>query len=198
LVARLAEREDQQAVDRADLELLKDSVALPTAKDIDRRVAEIVNAITAMDRDAGEVLTQLISPIQAIPCRQFDGSLVVLRARFTMNIATLVPPKAVVPLANLVGKPLTEFFDAVPVVVELFARPVGPKWWSAALPLSEGGSSPGERKLSLEKIARKLGISKRAAHLAVQFGRDLREAGITDPYIELTEPPQASRWRIGQ
>jgi hypothetical protein len=49
---------------------------------------------------------------------------------------------------------------------------------------------------TLVEIGHELGISKRQAHLAVAYGRQMRVAGRTDPYIELMEPPvAASRWR---
>jgi hypothetical protein len=39
-------------------------------------------------------------------------------------------------------------------------------------------------------------FTKRQANIAVQYGEEMRAAGLIDPYIELTEPPAAaSRWR---
>ena len=49
--------------------------------------------------------------------------------------------------------------------------------------------------LTPTQIGRKLGITKRRADLAVQYGKALELAGITDPYIELTSmPAKASHW----
>jgi hypothetical protein len=39
-------------------------------------------------------------------------------------------------------------------------------------------------------------MNKRRANIAVQYGRLLRAAGMSDPFIELIEAPAtASRWR---
>jgi len=39
-------------------------------------------------------------------------------------------------------------------------------------------------------------MTKRTACIARDYGKALKAAGQTDPYIELTEPPEnASRWR---
>jgi len=45
-------------------------------------------------------------------------------------------------------------------------------------------------------IGKMLGMTKRTACIARDYGKALKAAGQTDPYIELTEPPEnASRWR---
>jgi hypothetical protein len=53
-----------------------------------------------------------------------------------------------------------------------------------------------KKSMSLEKIGKALGISKRQAHLAAQLGLKMIAQGITDPYRRLTAAPTcASRWR---
>lgn len=53
-----------------------------------------------------------------------------------------------------------------------------------------------ERHATLEQIRVHLGISKRSADLALQLGRKLRAAGLSDPFVELTARPEnAARWR---
>ena len=40
-------------------------------------------------------------------------------------------------------------------------------------------------------------FTKRQACIAIEYGEALRAAGLTDPFTELTEPPEAaSRWRL--
>src|SRR5262249_6144536 len=52
-------------------------------------------------------------------------------------------------------------------------------------------------KRTLGEAARTLGVSKRLAHVATTAGLAMLAAGITDPFIRLTEVPlQASRWRV--
>jgi hypothetical protein len=40
-------------------------------------------------------------------------------------------------------------------------------------------------------------VDLRQAHIAVQYGRDLHLAGLSDAYVELQQSPEAaSRWRF--
>ena len=53
-----------------------------------------------------------------------------------------------------------------------------------------------DQKIGLTEIGRRLGISKRKADIAVQFGREMRAVNQVEPYIEVTDrPASASRWR---
>jgi hypothetical protein len=53
-----------------------------------------------------------------------------------------------------------------------------------------------KKTMTLTKVGRALGISKRQAHLAAQLGVQMLEHGMTDAYVRLTEEPQeASRWK---
>ena len=52
-----------------------------------------------------------------------------------------------------------------------------------------------ETGLSLMKVGAALGISKRLAHLCNHLGAKMVAAGVTDPFIRLTERPEkVSRW----
>jgi len=51
--------------------------------------------------------------------------------------------------------------------------------------------------LSGVRISEILTISKRNAYGAIALGRAMRELGLSDPYVRLTEPPvNAARWRL--
>ena len=81
------------------------------------------------------------------------------------------------------------------MLVDLFEPSTGPKYGLAAVRLKEKAEED-EEELGLTAIGRRLGINKRKANIALQYGRAMRAAGVTDPYRELTEPPAgASRWR---
>lgn len=189
LVKRLEQREDELAAAEAELQLLDRQVKLPTMADVDQRMDEVREAIARMDRSARDVLAQVATPIVAFPCSQFGSDKVVLRARFEIRITGFLPPTASWPLDGLTGVPLNELFGVIPVVVDLFELSTGPDWWSKVLALVDKG-------LGLTAIGRRLGIGKRRAHIAKQYGEALREAGLSDPFTELLEAPKsASRWR---
>ena len=113
-----------------------------------------------------------------------------LRAHFDLNLTGLLPAAVQLILEHAGNDPKVGRIPLVSLRVDLFEMSTGPKYGLEALRLAE------EEKLGLTAIGRRLGITKRKANLAVQYGRELRAAGLTDPYVELTSPPiNASRWR---
>lgn len=189
LIKHMAKREIDLGKAKAELQLLDRQVKLPTMADVDQRMQEVREAIAGMDRGARDVLSQVITPIEAYPCSQFGSDKVVLRARFEIKIAGFLPPTVSWPLDGLTGISLDELFGVIPVVVDLFEPSAGPGWWAQALALAEQG-------VGLTEMGKRLGIGKRCAHLAKQYGEALRDAGLSDPFTELLEAPKAaSRWR---
>lgn len=189
LVKQLEKREDELAAAEAELQLLDRQPKLPSMVDVDQRMKEVRDAIAEMNCRARDMLTQIISPVVAFPCSQFGSDKVVLRARFNIKIAGFLPPTASWPLDGLTGVSLDDLFGIIPIVVDLFEPSTGPRWWSQALELADRG-------IGLTEIGRRLGISKRCAHLAKQYGEALRQAGLSDPFTELLQTPKsASRWR---
>ena len=143
--------------------------------------------------DAGGLLEQLVDgKIRAVPFQQFNSDKVVLRARFRLRLTNLMPLDV---STLLVDESRQAELDAMSIdlEVDLFEPSKAPKYAMAAFEFYENS---GPKRPTLQRIADHLGISKRAAHLALQMGKGLKEAGRTDPFIELTEKPvNASRWR---
>ncbi len=193
LVARLEKRADRLARVSAQLERLKSQEKLcapPTPDELHERWQKLVSAVTTMDRASRDELKLLVGAIHAIPYRQFGGNKVVLRAKFELRLAALLPTRVRVVLSRLLGDRLEERFGTIPVLVDLFEPSTGPRYGLAALALKE------QEQLGLTAIGKRLGITKRQANLAVQYGTKLRDAGLTAPFVELTEAPaNASRWR---
>ena len=137
-----------------------------------------------------ESLEALIGTIRAVPYQQFGCNKVVLRAQFQLRLATLLPVNTRVALATRYNRPIEELFETIPMQVDLFPPSTGPQHGLKAFKLSaEGGLGP-------TAIGKALGITKRQAAIAVEFGEKLRAAGLNDAYIELQKPPEAaSRWR---
>jgi len=192
LLERLAQRQKELACSKAELERLDTqpaSTSPPTKREILEKIEAISKKLVAMDREAGVWLKELVSPIRAVPHQQFGGNKVVLRAKFELRLAALLPDQVLAALQGVCDGPLANRLDTIPMTVDLFEPSSGPKHFAQALKLSRAG-------WILEQISKELGIAKRQAHVAVQYGRDLEAAGLTDPFIELKElPPAASRWR---
>jgi hypothetical protein len=189
---RLRQRQDEVARNRAALEHLDAQPAScppPTKQQILDQIAVMAKQILEMDREAGSLLKRLVSPIRAVPCQQYGSNKVVLRAKFDLRLAALLPEHVLAGLRGTYDGPLADRQMVIPMTVDLFDRPAGPRHFAEALRLSTAG-------YTLLQIGQELGIAKRQAHIAVQYGKALEEAGINDPLIELTEPPSAaSRWR---
>lgn len=193
LLERLQYREAQLARTRAEREWLDAQqaapAAVPTREQLTVAIQETAGRLLAMDREAGELLRRLVGPIRAVPHQQFGSNLVVLRARFELQLAALLPDRTLACLRGKCKGPAAEQLHRTTISVDLFKRSAGPKHFARALALSEA-------KYTLEEVGRELGVAKRQAHIAAQYGRAMRAAGLTDPYMELTEPPAAaSRWR---
>jgi hypothetical protein len=193
LVVRLHDREAELARIRAEMECVQGRSARlrppPSRQGILEAISRMTNRSPLMDRAMGALLRHLVSPIQAVPYQQFGSNLVVLRARFEVRLIRLLPGQwqALWHGARLgtVCGPV----ECTPLAVDLFNRPAGPKHFARALELHVVGKS-------LVKIGEELGIAKRQAHIALQYGHLLKDAGLTDPYGELKGPPEAaSRWR---
>jgi site-specific DNA recombinase len=161
----------------------------PTSDEIHNRIREKIAAVEKMDRSSRDEIKSLVDTICAIPYQQFGGGKIVLRAKFTLYLASLLPARTRAALQSLYNVSLAAEFEQIPMVVDLFEPSTGPAYGLRTFELTMDG-------LGLTAIGERLGISKRRANIAAQYGEALWEAGLTDPYIELTEAPAAaSRWR---
>jgi hypothetical protein len=80
------------------------------------------------------------------------------------------------------------------MLVNLFEPSTGPAHGLKAIALQRSGRA-------LVDIGLALGFDRRVAKdrvkVAIAYGHKLEDAGVTDPFVELTEPPaNASRWRV--
>jgi DNA invertase Pin-like site-specific DNA recombinase len=197
LVKRLIKREAKLARVRAELERLRDpnqGLVIPTVADLRAARDRLVNVIANMDRAAGEALQRFTGHIYAVPHQQFATNKVVLRARFELNLRALLSPSVSLRLDICNKADVDAVFPDIPMLVDLFKPSIGPKHGLAALALYEAGKKLPEIGLLLGYEPNK---AKRDANIAVQYGRMLRDAGLTDAFQELLEPPPAaSRWRM--
>ena len=193
LLEMLETREDRLARVDARIGFLEKKArrcAPPTRAEIENRLSEVIAAVERMDRTSRDEIKLLVGTIRAVPYQQFGSNKVVLRARFELRLAALLPARLRGVLAGICDGPVYKQFACIPMLVDLFERSAGPKHGLEALRLKE------EEDLGPTAIGRRLGITKRRANLAVQYGLEMRAKGVTDPYVELTAPPAAaSRWR---
>ena len=169
--------------------------ALPSRSELQTLLEQATRDLATCTRETNPLLAALLDgPIRAIPCQQFATNKIVLRAELTIQTSGLLP-------ADL-RRFLQENSTSTPVGevvrhslrIDLFEPSLAPKHARAALQFYN--SSVGKRP-TLQEIATHLGISKRSAHLALQLGKQMQQAGVSDPFISLSERPEnASRWRF--
>ena len=159
-----------------------------SADEIRARIEQCSGELLGADPSVGSLLTQLIDgKITAVPYQQFGSNRVVLRAEFRLRLAMFLPANLLAALRGAVSE--VGGLESMDMIVDLFEPTLVPRHALAAAELK--GS------MTLVQIGRALGISKRQAHLASQLGAKMIEAGITDPYIRLTEAPQTpSHWNV--
>lgn len=171
---RLEEEREELERERQDLSgSTQAAFEIPSIEDIRER-ARRECALAIDSPDFARVMRRLIPEIVVYPYRLADGGHIVLRARFTLNLTPLVPGGQLLGcLAECLSRSLTvDFFD--PPQREEYRRQV------AAL-LAEG--------LTAKQAAERLGITSTAAQRAAALDRLLTQEDLSDPYLQVTTPP---------
>lgn len=151
-------------------------------------IRDVSAKLLDMDSEASDLIRRLAPRILAMPYQQFNSNKVVLRAKFELELASLLPQRLSAILKENDTVPDAHILT-IPLCVDLFIPSSGPRFGLRAAELSN-------QRIRLVDIGEKLGLSKRSAHVASEYGKAMTKAGIVDPYVELTEPPAgASRWR---
>jgi hypothetical protein len=176
--------------DRERLAIERQKLAVPTKQGVLGRIDELRRSIQHMDRQSRGDLIPLMQNLAAVPCQQVGSNKVVLRARFQLSLLPLLPPGVSLFLGQLDPVLLPPLLTPRQCLVDLFSPSAGPRYWKAALELADQGNG-------LTAIGNALQTTKRNAHIALMYGRQLRELGLSDAFMELHGAPgAASRWRI--
>lgn len=197
LVKCIADREQELKVVRSQIAELasqsRERKPPPSAADILKHLETLKADLLAGDQRAGVILRQLLDgPIRAVPHQQFGSNKVVLRAEFTIVLARALPPVVAESIAadgeGLVPEPR---LIKQPVLVNLFRPSSLARYALEAYELHE-------TDMTFKKVGEALGVSKRQSHICAELGARMAAAGVTDPFILLTErPAKVSRWSGG-
>jgi DNA invertase Pin-like site-specific DNA recombinase len=171
------------------LKRLLEGTMVPSRDDVLRRLQAVMADLDADQQTAGVALRKVIRRIEAIPFRQFNSTVIVLRGRIVVDVAALLSVELASVLSELHGEGIEKEFTPTTVTVDLFKSSTGPAYGLEAEALER------QRNLQLDDVAKALGLNRRRAHIALQYGRALRQAGLDDPFIELTTAPEeAAHW----
>ena len=167
--------------DRAELADQGESAgAFKSAAEIAAALADVLPWLASVSRDFADILRRLIPSFVVFPVQALDTPAVRPRARFTLSAAPWAMGGVTVP--------------DVTFTVDLFDPPVHILHQRACRDVKSA-----EPSASLQDIADKLGINRMTVKRALDYGKLMDKAQVSDPYQELTSCPRsASRWRQKQ
>lgn len=179
----------QKEIDKIDEELSRER-PMVDRETILSRVDEITGEL-ASDDCTFELVRALTTKVEAVPFQRIDCGLVVLRARFTLNLGQLLPDEWQSCLASRETAISDHALTSTVIEVKLHEEPVPVVHAPEAFRLS----LQEDPNLTASQIADSLGISRRSTYAATNLGKLMESEGLSEPYRELTaEPPNASRW----
>jgi hypothetical protein len=184
-------RVDEQLLDTQ----LTERTALPNREQIMVRLQEMATTVRIDNQESRVLLRQLIDgPIRAVPFQPLGNSNVVLRAELTLKLVRLFPDQVSLMLNGRQDVIIEQGVFQKPLSLDLFVLSKPQEYAMRALNTSRENLNS---ILTLEQLGRKLGLSKRTAHLALQLGKHMESVGIIDPFIRLSEcPPNPARWKF--
>jgi DNA invertase Pin-like site-specific DNA recombinase len=147
---------------------------MPSMEEIKTMVLGSIRSLAINSQEFGRLLRKLIDRIVVLPFQHCDGSSPVLRAYFELNLASLLPN---IPSMESLSAALRKT-----MVVDLFDPPQREAFRTEATALIASG-------MNQREAAKILGITSTAVQRAQALDKKMKELGITDPYIQLNEPP---------
>lgn len=147
---------------------------MPSMEEIKTMVLGSMRSLAINSQEFGRLLRKLIDRIVVLPFQHCDGSSPVLRAYFELNLASLLP--------HIPGMESLSVALRKAMVVDLFDPPQREAFRTEATALIASG-------MNQRKAAKILGITSTAVQRAQALNKKMEQSGITDPYIQLSEPP---------
>ena len=147
---------------------------MPSMEEIKSMVLKNMQSLAKNSQEFGRLLRQLIDRIVVRPFQHCDGGSPVLKAYFELNLASLYP--------HIPGMESLSAALRKTMVVDLFDLPQREAFRIEATNLIASG-------MNQREAAKVLGITSTAVQRALALDKKMKELGITDPYIQLNEPP---------
>jgi site-specific DNA recombinase len=167
---------------RFELEELQASpsgaITIPSIEQIRQMADECFRSASSDDFEFSRLMQRLIPKIVVFPMRLCDGGRVVLRAKFRLKLARLLPD---IRHSEVLDEPLEKI-----LTVDLFDPPQREQIRTmVALELTK----PKQQRLNQRQLAKSLGVTQPAVQCAAALQRKMDVLGITDPYLSVSEPP---------
>lgn len=158
-------------------------LSIPPIAELKARAATIFRELPRETPEFGRRMNEVVRDLRVIPHSLIDGGSIVLRAEFTLSIASLASDlKAAAPIDALQRH----------LIVDLFTPPQRVRFMTEIMRLTRDGDEQGG-KLTERQIAARLGVTQPVVQRAKKLARRLEREGRTDPYIARREPPENCR-----
>lgn len=184
LVAALKQLQDDKRrlqYERKQLqEHLPPPVALPSTSQIRDDVRAAFEHLAVESFEFGDGLRKIVSKIVVYPVQICDGGEPVLRGKLTIDLSPY--------LSDELRLPALESQLRCERVLDFFKVPQRAEYRERVVERRAQGQTEAQ-------IAAELGLTVTAVQRAAALHRKMLELGLTDPYIELTEPPSSGRLR---
>jgi site-specific DNA recombinase len=148
-------------------------IALPTIERLRTLASEAFEAILTGSPEAARLARRLLPRLEVVPYQICDGDAVEPRAHLMVDLSALMPD------AGLLEGRLDRLRREL--VVDLFERPQRVAFRERVIELRASG-------LSERKVAAQLGLTVAATQRAASLDRLMKEKGLVDPYLRMTEP----------
>ncbi|MFT3881156.1 MAG: recombinase family protein [Gemmatales bacterium] len=145
----------------------------PTMAQLRQRARSALGELSHESPDLGVLMKKLIPRMVVVPYRLCDGGKIVHRVRFTLN---LVPFLGGIAVPSEVDGLLRH-----EMLIDLFKPPQRVSFRKQVLEL--------RARMTEAEAAKSVGITITAAQQAAKLDKLMKERGLTDPYVPLTEPP---------
>jgi site-specific DNA recombinase len=174
----LEEERDQVVVERAELE--EASGPAPELPSMERIKATFAEAFRGLARDSeefGRLMSRVVPKLEVWPYRAIDGGNAELRAKFTVELASLMPgTRGWDGLGGILRRDL---------VVDLFDPPQRVEHLARVRELTA-------LSWQQREIGQELGITQTAVQRSAILAKKLDALGLGDPYQAVTGPPEDS------
>ena len=163
-----------------DLKLLNSTpdtaVELPSAAELQRAADEVFRDLAPRDPRVLRQLRRLVPQLHLFPDQICDGQGIFLRAKLVLNLAALIPRSGLPEeVEQILYRQLT---------IDLFEAPQRVAFRERVLDLRQQG-------LTTRQVASRLGLTQPAVQNALALDQRMKELGLTEPYVLLTEPPES-------
>ncbi len=180
----LHERQSQLEITLAtledDLKFLNSTpdtvVELPSITELQQAAEEVFRVLAPRDPRVWRQLRRLVPQLYLFPYQICDGQGIFLRAKLVLNLAALIPQSG---MPEEVEQILYRH-----IAVDLFDIPQRVEFRERVVELHQQG-------LSTRKIAGRLGLTQPAVQNALALDQRMKELGLTEPFVLLTEPPES-------